>query len=151
MRIRSFDSVGEPGASESDRSLADVARHAEVLLDAVSARDDVRPIRAPRAVDPTPLAALGEGEVLIEVRRGDLICVVRRTTPRVERPTRGLSPREREIAELIADGYPNKTIASALDISPWTVATHLRRLFAKFNVTTRAEMVARLHGHNRGE
>ena len=52
-----------------------------------------------------------------------------------------LSPREREIARMIAKGHPNKVIASVLDISVWTVSTHLRRIFAKLGVTSRAAMV----------
>ena len=59
-------------------------------------------------------------------------------------PRRMLSPREREIAGMIAKGYPNKTIATLLEISPWTVGTHLRRIFAKLNVASRAAMVARV-------
>jgi DNA-binding CsgD family transcriptional regulator len=53
-----------------------------------------------------------------------------------------LSPREREIGRMVALGYPNKIIADVLDISLWTVGTHLRRMFAKFGVTSRAAMVA---------
>lgn len=55
-----------------------------------------------------------------------------------------LSPREREIVRLVAKGLPNKSIADVLDISLWTVATHLRRVFAKLGVSTRTEMVAHL-------
>lgn len=55
-----------------------------------------------------------------------------------------LSPREQEIARMVAEGYPNKTIAAVLDISIWTVCTHLRRVFAKLGVGSRAAMVARL-------
>jgi DNA-binding CsgD family transcriptional regulator len=55
-----------------------------------------------------------------------------------------LSPRESEIARMIAKGYPNKTIASVLEISVWTVSTHLRRIFAKLGVTSRAAMVTML-------
>jgi two-component system, NarL family, nitrate/nitrite response regulator NarL len=55
-----------------------------------------------------------------------------------------LSPRELAIARLVAKGMPNKWIGQTLDISPWTVATHLRRIFGKLNVTSRAAMVARL-------
>ena len=55
-----------------------------------------------------------------------------------------LSPREQEIVRMVAKGYPNKTIAGVLNISAWTVCTHLRRTFAKLGVTSRAAMVARL-------
>jgi DNA-binding CsgD family transcriptional regulator len=55
-----------------------------------------------------------------------------------------LSSRELEIARMIANGHTNRTIAAVLDISPWTVSTHLRRVFAKLNVGSRAAMVAQL-------
>lgn len=53
-----------------------------------------------------------------------------------------LSPREQEIARMVARGYTNKMIASVLQISLWTVSTHLRRIFVKLEVSTRAAMVA---------
>lgn len=59
-----------------------------------------------------------------------------------------LSPRELEIASLIAQGLPNKCIGSVLKISPCTVSTHLRRIFVKLGVTSRAAMVARLMEEN---
>ena len=49
---------------------------------------------------------------------------------------------EEEVAKLVTKGLPNKTIAVVLDISPWTVATHLRRIYAKLGVNSRTEMVA---------
>jgi two-component system nitrate/nitrite response regulator NarL len=52
-----------------------------------------------------------------------------------------LSPREQEIASLIAKGHSNKTVATVLDISPWTVGTHLRRIFTKLGVSSRTAMV----------
>jgi len=54
-----------------------------------------------------------------------------------------LSPREQEIVRMVAEGHPNKIIADVLSISPWTVCTYLRRIFAKLGVTSRAAMVAR--------
>lgn len=57
-----------------------------------------------------------------------------------------LSPREQEIARLVARGATNRMIASVLEISAWTVSTHLRRIFAKLGVASRAEMVAKLAG-----
>jgi DNA-binding CsgD family transcriptional regulator len=58
--------------------------------------------------------------------------------------TVSISPREREIARLVAKGYPNKMIAGILEVSTWTVGTHLRRIFSKLQVGSRAAMVARL-------
>lgn len=54
-----------------------------------------------------------------------------------------LSPREKEIVRLVANGLPTKAIATTLEVSPWTVGTHLRRIFSKLGVKSRAEMVAR--------
>jgi two-component system, NarL family, nitrate/nitrite response regulator NarL len=55
-----------------------------------------------------------------------------------------LSPRENEIVRMVADGHPTKVIAGVLNISCWTVAAHLRRIFMKLGVTSRPAMVARL-------
>lgn len=55
-----------------------------------------------------------------------------------------LSPREQEIVRLVAKGLPSKAIADVLDMSTWTVGSHLRRVFAKLGVSTRAEMVAQV-------
>jgi DNA-binding CsgD family transcriptional regulator len=54
-----------------------------------------------------------------------------------------LTGRELEIAILVAQGHANKNIAYRLRISEWTVATYLRRIFAKLNVESRAAMVFR--------
>lgn len=57
-----------------------------------------------------------------------------------------LSPREKEIVRLVAEGLPNKCIGAVLEISCWTVATHVQRIFSKLGVTSRAAMVARFIG-----
>jgi len=57
-----------------------------------------------------------------------------------------LTPRETQIARLVADGLVNKEIATKLSISEWTVSTHMRRIFAKLGVETRAAMVLRCFG-----
>jgi DNA-binding CsgD family transcriptional regulator len=54
-----------------------------------------------------------------------------------------LTGRELEIAVLVAQGYATKNIAFRLRISEWTVATYLRRIFAKLDVSSRAAMVYR--------
>jgi DNA-binding CsgD family transcriptional regulator len=55
-----------------------------------------------------------------------------------------LSPREQEIVRMVAKGYPTKIIADILNISSWTVCTHLRRIFVKLGVGSRTAMLARL-------
>ncbi|GAA2149090.1 helix-turn-helix domain-containing protein [Glycomyces algeriensis] len=56
----------------------------------------------------------------------------------------GLTPRELEIAELVARGRNTTDIAAALHISPHTVRDHLKAVFAKADVSTRGELVARI-------
>lgn len=79
-------------------------------------------------------------QVILDVEVDGVRCLLLRV-PEGQVP---LSPRELEIARMVAKGYPNKTIASVLDISSWTVASHLRRVFSKLGVCSRAAMVARL-------
>jgi DNA-binding CsgD family transcriptional regulator len=81
--------------------------------------------------------------LLLDVEIDGVRCVMRRVQSAATRPLT-LSPREQEIARMVARGYPNKTIAAVLDISTWTVGTYLRRIFAKYGVTSRAAMVAKM-------
>ncbi len=54
-----------------------------------------------------------------------------------------LSPRQREIVELIAQGFGDKQIADELQISIHTVDFHVRVLFEKFGVSSRGALVLR--------
>lgn len=58
-----------------------------------------------------------------------------------------LSPRENEIAGMVGLGYTNRAIATELKISLYTVSAHMRRIFTKLGVGTRAAMVAALAEH----
>lgn len=53
-----------------------------------------------------------------------------------------LSPREREVLALVAEGRSNKSIAQALYVSPNTIKTHVASLFAKLHAETRAQLAA---------
>ena len=61
--------------------------------------------------------------------------------PRERRARSKLTPREREVLELIAQGRANHEIASALFISHSTAKVHVRHIFEKLGVRTRAEAV----------
>jgi DNA-binding NarL/FixJ family response regulator len=53
-----------------------------------------------------------------------------------------LSEREIDVLKLMAQGKSNKEIGSMLFISPGTVKSHVKSIFAKLNVNSRAEAVA---------
>jgi DNA-binding CsgD family transcriptional regulator len=59
-------------------------------------------------------------------------------------PVERLTPREFEIAMLIAAGCCNKAIGRRLGISSHTVGAHIGRIFAKLDVHKRAELMARI-------
>jgi DNA-binding CsgD family transcriptional regulator len=93
--------------------------------------------------DGTPVTS-ADGVLLDVVVEGVRCLLVREPAP----PSMAaLSPREREIARMVSLGHTNKTIADVLEISLWTVSTHLRRVFAKLGVSTRAAMIGVLSGN----
>jgi len=52
-----------------------------------------------------------------------------------------LTGREREILQLLAEGKANKEVATALNISPYTVETHRRHILEKLNLHNPAELI----------
>ena len=90
---------------------------------------------------------------------GELLARVKRSLRRVASPVNGagdghgdgharaenaagLSPREREILGLLAEGRTQGQIATELVISSKTVATHIQHILSKLGVHTRAQAVA---------
>jgi DNA-binding NarL/FixJ family response regulator len=53
----------------------------------------------------------------------------------------GITERERQVLQLLAEGRSNKEIAARLELSPNTVKTHIARLFEKLRVTRRTEAI----------
>lgn len=51
-----------------------------------------------------------------------------------------LSPREREIAELLAKGLSRPQVAAQLDLSPYTVVSLSQRIYEKLGIRRRAEL-----------
>ncbi|GMQ84978.1 MAG: response regulator transcription factor [Acidimicrobiia bacterium] len=57
-------------------------------------------------------------------------------------PPGRMSPRERQVLQLIANGYENKQVATELGLSEATVKSYLRGIFERLEVTSRAQAVA---------
>lgn len=68
-------------------------------------------------------------------------------TPSADRPVSDdeafhrLSPRERQVLRLVAEGYSNKEIATALDIAVKTAMAHRANLMEKLNIHNRSKLV----------
>ncbi|WP_225850429.1 LuxR C-terminal-related transcriptional regulator [Streptomyces sp. HPF1205] len=63
-------------------------------------------------------------------------------TPAAHRPGQlpGLTPREAEVAGLVAAALSNKQIAHRLNISEWTVINHLRQVMRKLDCASRVQV-----------
>jgi len=125
----------------------DVARARLIAGRALAASDRdgaLRELAAAEHVAATAGAARVRDEALQEQRR-----LGRRVGRGGERGRAGggvgaLSPREREVAGLVADGRTNREIAARLFLSEKTIETVLSRVFRKLGVRSRAEVAARV-------
>jgi DNA-binding NarL/FixJ family response regulator len=61
--------------------------------------------------------------------------------PEAHTPDRDLTPRQREVLQLLAEGHSMKEVATLLNISPRTVAFHKYEMMIQLNVKTTAELV----------
>lgn len=66
-----------------------------------------------------------------------------RSVPSLDDMPEPLTPREREVLDLLAEGLPNKTIATHLVISEYTVKFHVNSILGKLNAGSRTEAVVR--------
>jgi DNA-binding NarL/FixJ family response regulator len=78
------------------------------------------------------LRAVGEGNVWLEASN-------RGAAPRTHGGTR-ITPREREIIELVCRGLKNKEIAEVMTITPGTVKVHLMHIFEKTGARDRFQL-----------
>jgi DNA-binding CsgD family transcriptional regulator len=153
-------------AAGQRREAADLALRAAAGSEGVGARliearSRTLAGRALAAAD-EPEAAIGELERAHSVLRergaerwaDEAARELRKLGSRASRPTRGvaasarlpsLSPREREVAELVAEGRSNREVAAALYLSEKTVEGNLRRIFAKLEISRRGQIAALLH------
>jgi DNA-binding NarL/FixJ family response regulator len=96
------------------------------------------------------------GDAIVRLTRGERVlgddlerAAVRELGRRARQAREGagvdavLTPREREILTLLAEGLTIKQIGRRLGISPRTVETHVSKLYRKLEVRTRVQAVAR--------
>ncbi|MCO1338596.1 DNA-binding response regulator [Kocuria polaris] len=100
----------------------------------------------PRALVAAILQAAAGSTTVSPVVLDRLVSVATRHGRRVAREDTlaGLSDREREVAEGVAQGLSNTEIARTLFLSLPTVKTHLARIFAKLGVDSRLQLAIRV-------
>jgi DNA-binding NarL/FixJ family response regulator len=81
-------------------------------------------------------------DIVDAVARGSMIFPFIPINGEDKDPMRILTPRERELLAMLAQGLTNFEIAGKLKVSPNTVKFHLRNLYDKLNIRNRAEAVA---------
>ncbi|MEV0525509.1 LuxR C-terminal-related transcriptional regulator [Streptomyces sp. NPDC050439] len=142
-----------PGNEEHREALAQVLAHAEALRrqHALVSEEGValRAVadRLHQGFDPAALRRLR-----LEARQvsphSALIAGLFAPAPKEERPSRtgppaphGLTPRQHEVALLVAEGMTNRQIGRQLGISEWTVTNHLRVVMQKLECGSRVHVV----------
>jgi two-component system, NarL family, nitrate/nitrite response regulator NarL len=92
------------------------------------------------------IESVARGELLTTPRVAAVLLervrILAATTPSAA--TSRLTPREREIAELLGDGHTNKAIAQQLGIEPTTVKNHVHNILEKLQVSRRTDAALRL-------
>ena len=61
--------------------------------------------------------------------------------PADHKTERSLTPRQRQVLQLLAEGHTMKEIASILNVSPRTVAFHKYEMMSQLNVNSTAELI----------
>lgn len=87
------------------------------------------------------LHAVARGLAVLEPRLSSALAPARPAEPgTLPEP---LTPREREVLQLLAEGLSNKAIAARLDVSEHTVKFHVNALMGKLGAQSRTEAVVR--------
>lgn len=118
------------------------ARRPPVVV--ISSSEDETTVRAAQAAGACGFLPKSAGRTALiamvrRVRRGGQYFPGR--TP-VGDHAQSLTPRQREVLALLAQGFPNKRISQSLDLTEHTVKTHLKAIFALLGVHNRTQCVS---------
>jgi DNA-binding CsgD family transcriptional regulator len=129
-------------AFEAFGHVHETARSRARLAAALTATGDVAAADAERSAARAVALQLGAGALLDELREQG--AAVDSETSRGSKPrdAEALTPREREVLELVATGRSNRDIAATLFISAKTVSVHISNLLGKLDAGSRTEAVA---------
>jgi len=119
-----------PALTEVPESDAELVRAALGETQFAAAWAEGRAMRAEQAVD--------------EALAVDLAAVADTPPPKASAAAGAdlLSPREREVAVLLAQGHTNRAIAEALVITEWTADSHVRHILSKLKLRSRTQVAA---------
>jgi ATP/maltotriose-dependent transcriptional regulator MalT len=126
--------------AEALEALGDTREATRTIEDAIAALEPLRPVH--HLVGAYQCAhRLTKKRAYLD-QACDLVAAFRRNSaPRVGAQ---LTPREREIALLVASGYSNKTIAARLNLSTRTVENHVASIFARLSIRARWQLTPEL-------
>jgi DNA-binding CsgD family transcriptional regulator len=128
--------AGSPARLEHARALCDLGAARRRARQRVAAREPLR--QALEAAHRLGAAALAERA------RTELLATGARPRRLVQRGRDALTPSERRVCEMAAQGSSNRAIAQALFVTVRTVEVHLNHAYAKLEVPSRAHLAAAL-------
>ncbi len=85
------------------------------------------------------MALKGKTYVTPQIARGMQKAFI--NDPRPKARTKTLTPRQREVVQLLAEGKSMKEVASVLHVTPRTVAFHKYRVMEELNLKTTADLI----------
>ena len=89
------------------------------------------------------LDAIERGEAVIPTRlAGNLLAEFRSSSQRQTESIDSLSPREKEVLDLVSQGLTNKEVAGNLYISENTVKYHMKNILDKLHLRNRSQVIA---------
>jgi len=140
LRAYALDRCGERGAAALMREAMDLAAShglARVFIDAHPELGDW--VRQLQASEEHPAAGAPRGVLAGAMR---VPAPAEAARPRVA-PSMALTPKEREVLDLLARNLSNKEIALAMQVGEETIKWHVKNLFAKLDAGTRKQVVGR--------
>jgi DNA-binding NarL/FixJ family response regulator len=87
------------------------------------------------------LALKGKSYVTPQIARGMQKAFINNPNPGPKARAKSLTPRQREVVQLLAEGKSMKEVASVLSVTPRTVAFHKYRIMEELSLKTTADLI----------